>query len=229
MAEFEMPDDVAAAILDDGIDPETGELLEPRDDSGDEPEPDESDPENQPEPEPKPEALTEAKAEAIFSSLDRYKATVTREVEKRADVLFADLEPCPLCMGGGPAPGFFFPHLPEPEGSMRLFAVTQVLGGSGEPQYPDDPDTEMCDRCGGYGKTRTGSKAQGQETRACPGCNGQGWKNKPPVTPTWEPSPLSAPALMPQPFANGAAANPDAWGRPVGHPHYGQIPALIGA
>lgn len=229
MARHEMPDDVRAAIEDDGIDPETGELLEPADDDGEPIELDESDPENAPPAAPQPEPLTEAKAEAIFSAMDRYKGVVAREVEKRADVLFADLEPCPLCMGGGPAPGFYFPQLPEPDQTMRRMAVAAALGGDGQPDYPADPDTEKCERCDGYGQTRTGSHAPGQETRACPGCSGQGWKQKMAPMPVFQMTPAPpqpvAP-LMPQPFGNGGG---DPWGRPVGHPHYGQNPALIGA
>lgn len=228
MTDSRIPEAARAAMLDDGIDPETGEILTDENTPPEPPEPDESDPENAPEPEPQPEPLTPEKAEAIFAALERFKTTAAREVEKRAGVMFADLEPCPLCMAGGPAPGFFFPQLPEPDQSMRRLVLMQALGGDGQPEYPDDPDTETCDRCQGYGQTRTGSKASGQETRPCPGCSGQGWKAK---TPAYAPPPvfaLAAPApqpFAPQPFTNGAA---DQWGRQVGHPHYGQNPALIG-
>lgn len=183
-----------------------------------------------PAPEPPPaEGLTEAQAEAIFSSLERENSRHAREVEKRAGVMFPDLAPCPACSVGGVAHGFIFPQLPEPQQSIRREAVLVALGGTPEASYVDDDETETCDKCQGHGKTRTGSRAPGQDTRVCPRCNGSGWKAKlvlaPPVSPaTWQPST----------GANGSAAPPqigplDAWQRPQGHPHYGVPPSQIGA
>lgn len=180
------------------------------------------------EPQPPAEPLTEAKAESIFKSLERWKGSNEREVEKRAGPMFGDLVPCPACVMTGPAPGFIFAQLPEPEQSIRRQTVIMALGGEAEIEYPDDEGATACEACHALGKLKTGSKVQGQETRICPSCNGQGWK---PVVSTAVPVfPAAPPIAAPQPFA-GVSPNglgPDQWGRAPGQERYGQHPSIGG-
>jgi hypothetical protein len=176
-----------------------------------------------------PPALTEAKIEAIFKALDRNKDTVRREVARRAEVMFDDLVECPLCMGGGPAAGFIFPVLPEPDNSLRRETIAAVLGGAAPTAYAEDEDTEECPRCHGLGATLTHSQVAGQETRPCPTCGARGWREKlqvAPPPPVFELPQAPPQPYYPQPGTNGAA---DPFGRPAGHPHYGIPPAMVGA
>ena len=180
-------------------------------------------------PAPEPEGITQAMAEAILDSLTRYKEVVGREVQKRSKVMWDDLAPCPCCMELGPAPGFIFPLIPEPDASIRRQIVNTALGGEVPEEKWDDPDTEMCARCNGLGMLKTGSKVANQTERACTACNSQGWVQK------IHPMPV-APVAVAQPWTpqNGVQANAphvttDPWGRHVGHVHYGIAPDSIGA
>lgn len=43
---------------------------------------------------------------------------------------------------------------------------------------PDDPETEECPQCHGWGKTLTGSRVPEEASRQCPFCTGRGWVEK---------------------------------------------------
>lgn len=156
-------------------------------------------------------------------------------VIERARKQLADLfgreavaETCLLCSGMGHVPAH------PPLGSM----ATIVQGEQGlelawsEPggvpaDMPAAPDKQRCPDCDGYGVSLTGARAEAQMVYQCSRCNGQGFV----------PKPIDSP-----PAANGGYASPvsasvppdytlpatDAWGRPLGHQHYGTPPASIG-
>ena len=205
--------------------PEQPEL--PDDDEAEEAE--EAERTDAPEQPAQPEGITQAMAEAILDSLTRYKQVVGREVEKRAKVMWDDLAPCPCCMELGPAPGFIFPVIPEPDGSIRRQIVAQALGAEAPAEYGSDPDTEECARCGGLGMMRTGSKVANQETRVCTSCNGQGWRLKSAMPSPPQIVPAQIPSQPWQPPNGAQQVATDPWGRHAGHPHYGISPDLIGA
>jgi hypothetical protein len=193
-----------------------------------------SEPEPEPEPEPgesagAPAPLSEAQVEAIFKALEREAKTHAREVEKRAGVMFADLAPCPCCSVGGPAPGYIFPVLPEPQQTLRRQGVLMALGGEPEDEYNEAPDRHRCEACAGLGKVLTGSKVPEQVTGICKPCGGMGFTADPAALVSVFPA-APPPPILPQPFT-GAGTNGalDPWGRPSGHQHYGIAPAQVGA
>lgn len=174
-----------------------------------------------------PAAITEAEAEAIFSSLERQKASNSREVQKRAKSMWDDLVPCPCCSTAGPVAGFIFPVLPEPAQTMRRQSVALALGAEAPVEYLPDPDTETCERCQGKGMMTTGSDVEGQKVRVCTGCNSQGWRLKTALVQPPPAMPQPVPNLVAVPPANGTVPVTDPWGRTLGHPHFGMSPELV--
>ena len=180
---------------------------------------------DQPEQPPAPAEPTQAQVEAIWANLGRHAEKHRAEVEKRSKDMWPHLAPCPLCLPD--APGFLFPepgYLGDPG---RQMAVRQLLGIEDEPEYESDEQAEVCSRCKGRGKLRTGSLVPEQITRVCPDCSGQGWKAHvvAPATPqVFTPAP---PAPVPQPYTGGNGVAFDAWQRPAGHPHFGRPPAEV--
>lgn len=171
------------------------------------------------EPAPTPEQI-----EALNASWERERNRHMRELEKRDPARYAGSEVCVLCEGHG----LFWPVIPEPHHTMRLQAVTQVLGAEPPVEYLEDEATEACQRCGALGMLKTGSRVQNQREHTCPECNGQGWKTKLALA---APQPLFAQSSQPNGAANVTPTQqgaPDAWGRPVGHPHYGFLPSQVG-
>jgi hypothetical protein len=170
-------------------------------------------------------SLTPEQIEANMASWERERNRHMKELQKRDPARYEQSEVCVLCEGHG----LFWPTLGEPNDSLRLSAVTQVLGARPDPELLDDPDTEACERCGANGMLKTHSNVEGQRTRICTSCNGQGWKPRlavvaaPPLFTQQQPANGTASAFQP---GQGA---PDSWGRPAGHPHYGLLPSQVGA
>ena len=89
------------------------------------------------------------------------------------------------------------------------------------------PDKAMCDECDGYGEVLSGSKAPHGLVTPCSKCMGNGWvmvaRDLPPPT-----SGLPGPVVVaPGPVAVAVSGGEDAWGRPIGHQHWGVPPAMI--
>lgn len=175
-----------------------------------------------------PPPPSEQELEAIFGRLEKQAAKHREKVADLAGPLLGDLAPCPLCQPQ--APGFYLPHVPEPEASQRAAYVAEVLTGASAPDYQDAKTVERCDDCDGWGVVRSGSRAPEHRTVPCPTCSGTGHKAKvapppsAPAPPEWQPPP--------QPTATDGAVQAgavDQWGRPSGHPHFGILPALVGA
>lgn len=95
-------------------------------------------------------------AEVQMRKIDNAKRRYYRDLEGIVGDL-SDAAWCELCNGLG----FVDPH-----GSPRLH-----------------PDTERCDKCGGFGQLVTGSRAAGHEQIACDKCGGTGHVRKLPETP----------------------------------------------
>lgn len=188
--------------------------------TGDDDEEQEAEEAETPTPEPEPEPVSEAQAEAILKSLEREAVRHHREVVKRAGPMYADLTPCPACTGMPGTPGFIVTQLPPDQEEARRQIVAQALGASAEPVYQADPERETCPTCQGLGKLTTGSRVPNQDALPCRVCNGQGWKQK--LTPVQPVVPVPAPGT------NVAGVTEDAWGRPLGHPHYAMAPASVG-
>lgn len=202
VAEAEHPDEEEAALEERAPEPE--------------PVPEPDDPELPEEPE-QPQALTEAQIDSMWKSLEREGQRHAREVEKRAGPMYADLVPCPLCAAGSPASGFIFPVLPEPDNTLRRQAIDEALGGAAGPDYKQDPGRERCASCEGLGMLKTDSRVPDQVALPCRNCGGKGWREK---------AVQLAPPAPVQPIPMTGV--PDTWGRPAGHPHWGQNPAVVG-
>lgn len=210
----------AHGLVADGaaIDAAVAQVLEERD-----PE-DAAEPET---PEQAPPAPTAEEMEAIFSALEKQAVKHRERVLELAGPLAADLAPCPLCQEQ--APGFYLHDLPPDQAEGRIQAIVGVLSGGIVPEYRVSEQVERCDACDGWGRVLSGSRVPEQATVPCTACTGSG--HKPKLEVPGAPPPLpEQPAPQPHiPGADNGSGLPDAWGRPVGHPHYNIHPAMVGA
>lgn len=223
---------------------ETGELTEQPDEEAQivaemtpeteaEPEPE---PEDEPEPEPDtPEPLPQSTGpapndvEQRFQKLDTSTLTYTRRVAELLDWMVGELELCPLC---SPTPHLGFVNMGAAGlvPSNVIDVVQAYLGFAREIEYRQDPEVQTCQRCQGEGKTQTGSKVKGNETRRCPACRGYGYQ--PPPRDDAEGAPIAAPIHAPEgeQVAPVNTENRDPWGDaktlPDGreNPNYGKMP-----
>jgi len=195
----------------DGIDPETGEIIE-QDGESEAPEA------------AAPPPPTEKEIEARMRALEKQAAKHAAAVEKIMGDDFAMLVPSPVDW----TPGFIFnvPGMqPLPEQVAELHAI---LGDAQSVEYLPATDAEACSKCNALGEVLTGSRKPGQETKLCSTCTGSGWVTKvKPLAPVqqidYSANSISSTNVVPnQPIAA------DRFGRPYGHPHYGLDPAQIG-
>jgi len=199
------------AGVPDGIDPETGEIIEQ---SGE--------PEAAAEVAPAPRSQKE-----IDEVQDKLKAEAKRHSNAVAKIMgedFGFLVPNPTDW----TPGFIFnvPEMhPAPEALHELHAL---LRAPEQIELRPATDAEACPDCNALGEVLTGSKKPGQETKPCPGCGGTGWKPKLAVAPTQ----TQVYDFTGNGGTQGGAPNQiqvaDRFGRPFGHPHYGLDPAQVG-
>jgi hypothetical protein len=172
--------------------------------------------------------LTQAEAEARFTKADKSFGGYA----KRVTDLWGDdaVHLLPVSISPSAPAGFIdvrdAGRVPDEMKApiMEFFGLARPL------DYSPDPQTETCPTCSGEGKTATGSKVPGNESRKCPTCNGYGYI-PPPTAATNGPvaaADFHAPA--------GEAATPlsseerDMWGEskllPDGreNPNYGKMP-----
>lgn len=172
-----------------------------------------------------PATLSQSDIEKRMAQLDKESARHAKRVAEIMGDDFALLVPSPVDW----TPGFLF-NVPEmlPQ-AEQVDALLSLLGRTDPRDLRAAPDAEVCETCNGWGVGLTGSKAQGQETKPCKDCQGNGWRTK--VQPL-------APVVTYDYGQNTGTAGPppntpfqaaDRWGRPSGHPHYGLEPAQVGA
>lgn len=179
-----------------------------------------------PEPSGQPQPLNESQIDALWKSLGREDERHLKEVAKRAGPMMGDLERCPLCTD---VSGFIFPQLPEPQAGERIARVFAALGLDTGEQYDPAEDKQTCEKCHGWGMTKTGSKVPAQQALPCAACNGNGWTAKlVQHVPAPPPSYMPVPNLVAPPQPNGIGPL-DPWQRPIGHPDYGRNPAEVNA
>jgi hypothetical protein len=119
-----------------------------------------------PEPEPEDETPTDRDADSVLPepvmggpALDADQiAELTKAQQlyaKRVSKVFGDNQPpeCPHCLGLG----------------------VDLTYGEGAPEYEDDPTTQVCPVCVGWGSVRTGSRVPDQSIGPCPRCKGAGY------------------------------------------------------
>jgi hypothetical protein len=206
-AEAENPDEETEAAEDE----ETRPPVEPE-------------PEHEQPTEPPPEPPTQAQMEKM---MERLAKEDERHRKRYAEVLgeqFELMQPCPRCLESG----HIYPPEVAPLGPDQLAAVDASLGRNVQPELREASDAERCAACDGWGVVLTGAQNEQGKVKPCTPCGGQGW-----VMPTTSAAGGSS-SSSGGAERNGEAADaspvpmPDAWNRPVGHPHWGQDPASVG-
>lgn len=185
--------------------------------------------EDEPEPEPQPEP---GEDEARHRMIDKALEKEHKRHERTLSALYAEewesRVMCPLCIGEG----FVLPYRPGELPAEQLDAMDALSGRYSPPEYVEDSDYEGCSHCDGQGHTITGSKNPEHVTKLCDKCSGNGFVRKAPsyapVTPIHAQVP-ETPQAPQAPVSYGATGNPDQWGRPPGHVHYGIEPQFVTA
>lgn len=158
--------------------------------------------------------------------------TAFKNYSRRITEIWEDEAPNLIPFGLSPSapPGFIDPRDAGqlPEDTKRT--IMQFVGIASEVQYQPDGSVAQCPRCGGEGKTNTGSNVPKWKTRDCSHCKGYGFY--PP--PTVAGSNGTSLELIEQEFGprGEAIAEPDtdAWGEPRilpdgrENPNYGKMP-----
>ncbi len=133
----------------------------------------EPEPETAPEPEP-PAGMSIEELEKVRGQLDRSATTWRNRVSQLLGEEAQFLVPCELC--DPMIPGFHWPAemvTPTSDVQARLLEVVQAPSA---PDYREDPFTNECTTCGGWGKTKTRSHVAGKTERVCPSCKGLGFR-----------------------------------------------------
>jgi hypothetical protein len=174
--------------------------------------------------EPEPEPPTQAQLEKMMDKLSKEDE---RHRKRYAEVLgdqFAMMMPCPRCLESG----HIYPPEVAPVDPDQLAAVDASLGRNVTPELREATDAIRCEACDGWGMVKTGAQNEAGAVKPCTPCGGVGW-----VAPAAAAAGKLGTAIATQlengsPDDEGATPMPDRWGRPIGHPHWGQDPAGIG-
>jgi len=209
-------DDEPVTAPDEGVAPgdddEANEAAEQEEGAGESPETEDVPPSS--------ETTMEQRSKQLAAAHKSFTTRIATVMEEDANAL----QPCPLCWPM--TQGFVWPGMPVEED--RKLAVKMVMGELGADQYEEDPAREQCPQCKGRGMLKTGSLVQGQDALNCRRCNGHGFVDVPNAG-TAPNGDASAIWTTPPPVAAGIPAPPpDQWGRPFGHPHFGQHPSTVG-
>lgn len=209
-------DDAGQVTIEEAIEGEDdGDQLDGEDDGEDEAGEDET-------PEEAPAGPSEAEMEKALRSIETRAATFRRFVTTTAEEMGQALVPCAVC--DTVIPGFIFDPRVVPLDELQLQAMRALLGIGQEPPFANDPDAHECQRCEGWGRTRTGSKVDGKRLIPCAECAGRGW-----VGPARDLTPEEVAALpnLADVYVapdNEPPASEDVWGTPLGHPEFGVSP-----
>jgi hypothetical protein len=209
------------------------EPVEPTEDDADDAEADEDETTAQPEAEPTPEqTAAPAKSERdIERDQERLEKEASRHAGRVAEIMGEAAQDLELCARCWPlAPGFHWPlnMAPVSDEQRALVLASLGMGASGEDALPMADGVEECPKCNGYGELRLPTKNPHQQKMTCPQCSGNGYVSNAPEPPPWTPPPLDPATFTPQPQYGANGGQTDQWGRPQGHPHYGQNPVTVG-
>jgi hypothetical protein len=184
-------------------------------------EPEDSAPEPEPDPEPSAEFNFNEQTKKLAASEKSHRSRV-------ANIMGEDLnevEVCPLCIGF--TAGFVLPYAALSADQGTKDAVRRLNGDAPQAELQAAKDSETCPDCDGWGDVLTGSKAERSRTGPCIKCGGKGYVAKTYLVAA------PAPAAQPYPGAEhevvGAppGGQPDGYGRPAGHRHWGIDPAVL--
>jgi hypothetical protein len=218
-------------VTDPGVEqaeaePETPEEPEVPFEEPDEPEEEPEEPE-EPAPE-QPAGVSIEELEKVRNKLERSATTWRNRVSELLGEEAQFLVPCELC--DPIIPGFHFPaELEQPRDPVHE-QLLDVLKSPAGPEYRDDPFTNECQTCGGYGKTKTKSHVPGKLERVCPTCGGDGFKivaGGAPVSVNGQVEEIQYNLPNEEPLVTDGT---DVWGSPkilpdgMENPNYGKMP-----
>lgn len=175
-----------------------------------------------------PPAVDDQVMEKRYKAADRATQTYVKRISEIFEEQALDLIECPLCP-------------PIHKGFLNKYDAGRVpdevkdaamvfLGFAREKEYNPDGDVNECRRCGGLGKTRTGSRVPGNETRKCPSCRGYGFVPPPGATDNGAGSLDTHLAPIADELSPFPTAEVDAWNEPRilpdgrENPNYGKMP-----
>lgn len=130
---------------------------------------------------PEPEAVARSERE-IEQGSDKINRENERHAKRLAEIMgddFQSLTLCPMCFPF--AAGWVWRGVPTDPELVPLIDAT--IGREPAPQLRQNPDTEPCGKCGGWGDLLTGALAERSRIIGCPDCGGSGYKSKPPAPP----------------------------------------------
>lgn len=193
----------------------------------------ELEPEGEPEPEEEPEAEAAPEVEpsspaAVEQSFKELAASEKSHRTRVARIMgqdFGDVELCPLCATF--TAGFVLPYAALTADESLKTAVRRLNGDAPQAELQAAKNAQRCPDCDGWGDVLTGAQIERGRIIPCLKCNGTGHVAKlyvpeQPVAPA-EPYPGAAdPPVNPPP-----GGNPDGYGRPAGHRHWGVDPATL--
>jgi hypothetical protein len=166
-----------------GVDPMTGEVIEP------EPEPTEPEPEPEPEPGPEPEgARDDREIEAIYKRLDTRAANYIKSAAEIVADESVPLQVCEMCKDGYPGLRWA-----EPQDELHANLLHVVSENEQGAPLKVDPNAEVCHVCDGFGMVKIPSHVPNNQVRSCRACNGAGYRELNPQSGSPEPPRVSAP------------------------------------
>lgn len=176
------------------------------------------------EPESAPPVLSDLDVERAFKKAEKVQARYEKQLAEALGPIFEDLQPSPL----DDIPGYVFPFDPNTDlGDFKRAAVAAYFGDDA-PDLRENPDSAACETCEGWGEVLSGAKNATHRVIACPRCGGTGWKVKA-TAPTPAPYQAVPGEIVPQSLdANQNGGERDAFGRPAGHPRWGELPTFTG-
>jgi hypothetical protein len=173
----------------EGVDPETGEVIEPEAPE-ETPETADADPVGadvddnlfEPTPEQPQDELTDEQIDKLQAQAEKDAAKLREKLDREAErhrtrlaeILQEDiltLVPCELCRAD--LAGWVETQVPLPD---EVKQRVRVQIGDREPEnWQKDTHSDRCEVCDGMGEVQTGSRVHGQEVMPCVECGGKGW------------------------------------------------------
>src|SRR4051812_23777949 len=108
--------------------------------------------------------------EALYTRLETKAKNYTKGIGELLTNSGVPVTPCELCYDCYPGIRWLEPRT---ETSQQMVMV--AVGSAGIDDLNDDPDAELCEKCGGYGAVKLPSHVAGNMARTCRGCNGAGY------------------------------------------------------
>jgi rubrerythrin len=181
--------------------------------------------------EPEPEARAAKSEKEIEKATKALESEANRHAGRVSAIMGDDailLEVCPRCWPS--APGFIFAldQMPVEDEQRAAVLASLGMGANTGPDLRMAKGVEECPVCGGWGELALPSKSEFHQKMICSACSGNGYITIEAEKPAWTPQPLDPSAFAVGSQYGGNGAQPDQWGRPFGHPHYGQDPAYVG-